>query len=929
MPFALRPSSRARWAALAIAGSLALVACGNDSAPALIASGKQYLAKKETAKAVIQFKSALQKDPQSAEGRYLLGQALLDSGDPFSAVVELTKAMDQHHDDNKVLPALARALLLAGGAKKLTTLYGGVTLQDKQAQASLKTSVANAWGVLGDKPKVLEALAAAVAAVPDHPGAVILQARLKADEGRFDDTLAMVDQVLARDPGNYEAWHLKGEVLSNVKHDTAAGEQAFNKALAAEPAFIASHLALITLRLKSNDIAGAKAQAATLRAALPRHPQTMFIDARLAFLDKDFSKARELSQQLLRIAPDNVGVLQLAGMVEAVSGSLIVAESHFAKALQINQDLPAARRNLGKIYLRLGQAGKALTALDPMIGDKNADPDALAIAGEAQLQLGDARAAETLFLRAAKLSPDDPKLRTALALMTLSRGDASTAFAQLDAIATTSDSTAADMAIISARIRRKEYDAALQALDALAKKQPQSALVAELRGNVQVARRDRSAARQAYEAALKLEPTRFSVVYSLASLDVLDGQAAKARERLDAFIAADPRNHFARIALAELQQQQGQPLAVVAATLADGVKAAPTEPAPRLRLIDLLLRQKQFKDALTVAQEAVAAMPNDPDLLDALGRAQMASGDNQQAISSFRKLASVDTRTARPHLRMAELMRSTGNRDGAITALRKALEAEPNNELAQVRLMDLMVADGRPKDALELARGMQQRSPAAAAGYLLEAAVQQRMKAPDAAIAVLRQGVSKATAKSDLAIALHKALLLKGPAADADRMGTQWLKEHPDDLDFEYHLATVAILRNNLDAAEPLLQQVLARAPEHPLALNNLAWVLAKRGRPGAVGYAQKALDLLPNRPALLDTLAMAQAAEKQYPKALETQRKAIDIAPGDMGLRLNLAKIAIQAGDKALAKTELERLAAQGTKLPYQAEVTRLLKTL
>ena len=112
-------------------------------------------------------------------------------------------------------------------------------------------------------------------------------------------------------------------------------------------------------------------------------------------------------------------------------------------------------------------------------------------------------------------------------------------------------------------------------------------------------------------------------------------------------------------------------------------------------------------------------------------------------------------------------------------------------------------------------------------------------------------------------------------------------------------------------------------------ALNNLAWVLTAQGKPGAVAHAQRANDLSPNRPTLMDTLALALTGEKQFPKALEVQRKAIEVAPGDMGLRLGLAKIAIVAGDKALAKTELDKLATMGTKLPFHAEVLRLLKTL
>ncbi|MFX8327846.1 hypothetical protein ABTL71_19490, partial [Acinetobacter baumannii] len=77
------------------------------------------------------------------------------------------------------------------------------------------------------------------------------------------------------------------------------------------------HLALITERLKAGDIAQAKAQADKLRAVKPRHPQTLYVDARLALIDRDLKTARERTQLLLRSAPNHVGVLQLAAAIEA------------------------------------------------------------------------------------------------------------------------------------------------------------------------------------------------------------------------------------------------------------------------------------------------------------------------------------------------------------------------------------------------------------------------------------------------------------------------------------------------------------------------------------------------------------------------------------------------------------------------------------
>lgn len=917
-------------AALAVACSLVLAGCGKDTSSSLVASGTELMAKKEPASAAIQFKAALQKDPSSAQVRYLLGQALLDAGDPAGATLELSKALDAQYDQSKVLPALARAMLLSGGARKLTTLYSSVTLPDKLADASLKTSVANAWGVLGEFKKAQSVLAAALEEAPDYAPGVILSARVAASEGRSDEALAAADRVLKADPANYDAWQLRGEVLAGPKQDTAGAIEAFGKALALQPAYLPAHQALVVIYVKAKKPAEAKAQVEKLRQVLPKHPQTIFLQAQMALTERDLPAANEFALQLLRSLPDNVQVLQLAGTISALKGELVLADAQFGKAVQLEPDSAYARRGLAKVQLRVAQPGKALQSIEPITRADSRDAEALSLAGEAQLQLGNAPVAEELFNRAAKLSPDDPRLRTSLALLKLAHGEAAAAFQQLEAISAASpNDTFTDLALVSARLKRKEYDAALKAIDVMAKKQPKSITALDLRGRVQIARKDYGAARAAFEEALVVDPAFFTATANLASLDVLEGQRDRARQRLEAAVKANARNAQARMALADMRLQDGAPLTEIQQILAEGIQASPTDPAPRLHLIELLLRKRQFKPALTVAQEATASLPNDADLIDALGRAQAQSGDTQQAISTFKKLAALDTTSARAQMRLADIYKATGNKEGAVASLRRAIEIDPNMESAQASLISLMIQDGRPKDALELARKLQSRDPNSAAGYILEGAIHRRTKAPDAAIAVYRKGIQSASNKSALAVELHRILITSNRVPEAEKFADQWLKDHPKDQVFENQLATSLMLRGLYERAETHFAHLAAEMPNDAMVLNNLAWLLVTRGKPGGVALAQRAVDLLPNRPALMDTLALALALDKQLPKALDLQKKAVEIAPGDMALRFNLAKIAVQAGDKTTARAELDKLAAMGSKLPYQAEVGKLMKML
>lgn len=915
--------------ALVVAGAAGLTACSSETPQSLIAAGKQSEAKKDFKAAVVQYKAALQLDPNAAETRLLIGSSLLSAGDPVGAVVELSKALDQKVPPAKVLPALSRALLLTGDYKTLTLSYGDITLEDKAAQAALKVNVARGWGALNDKPKTEAAVAAALAAVPDDGPALILVASLAAGRGEFDKALATLNGVLAKDDTLYEGWMLQGEILLVKNNNRKEAEAAFRKVLTLEKAYLQAHAALVSTYVGDGNLVAAKAQAAELRAMLPQHPQTQFIDAYLSYVDHDLPKANERLQQLLRIVPDNLAVLQLAGVVEAQQGALVLAENHFLKALSINPDLPTARLNLARVYIAVEQPAKGLETLKPLLTAGAGSAEANAVAGDALLRLGDPAGAEIRFNRASQLNPDDVKSRTAVALARLSRGNTSAGFDDLSALAAKSTDTYPDLALVSARLKRSEFGAALAAADNMVKKAPKDARGYEIRGRILLAMKDFPAARAAFEQALKADPNLYAATANLTQLDLKQKQNAQARARLEAGIAADPRNYYLRLLMADVRASSGADMTELRSILNDAIKNAPTAVLPRVQLIELLLRERLFKDALAVAEEASAAFPTDITLLDAAGRAYMGVGNSERAINSFRKIAGLAPTSANPYIRLAVAYRALGQQNMVETAWKKAMELDPASRQVQTGWVEYLLAQRRPGDALKYAAELQRKNPELPDAYVLEAGIQMRAKAPDAAIAALRRGVAAVKGRSDIPLTLYVLYGKTGRDAEAEKFAAEWLKKDPSDAGFELEVGAAASARGDFERAEVHFRHVLLNQPDYVAALNNLAWLLVQQGKPGAVALAQKATDLMPNQAPLLDTLALALVADKRAGEALPLQKRAVELAPGDNAMHLNLAKIALQAGDKALARTELERLRALGDAFKEQDKVSALMKAI
>lgn len=925
----LSPKPRWRGAAglLALCAALALSGCNKLSAQDLTASGQDYLKNGDAKSAIVQLKAALQQNPQLPQARFLLGSAMLKTGDASAAVLELEKAHDLKYSQDELLPLLAKATMAAGQAKKVTDLYSRVDLADPVAHADLKATVAAAFGAQGLIERSNDYVKLALQLDPKNGVARLLKARLAAGRGEFNAALAAVEAVIADKADLRAAWHLKGEILLIGKGDKAGAAAAMEKTLELEPRFLPAHSALISMALEQRDTPGFKRRVEALRIALPKHPETRFYDAQTALLDNNPKAARDITQQLLRVAPDNFRVLQLAGAVELAADSLVLAETHLNKALQLEPRLSVARRLLAQTYLRGGQPARALAALQPLLDGPAPTVDVLGSAAEAYMRNNQFAEAEAAFARAAKLTPNDPKIETALALAHIANGNVTGGYAELEALATRDTNTYPDLALISSLMKRNDNTGALKAVDRLQTKQPSSALPHLLRGRILALNKDRAGARSAFEKGLAAEPRNYSAVAGLAALDVEEKKFDNASKRLEDHLASNPKNYRALMALAQLRQQTGAPAQSIRKLLADAVTANPAEAAPRLLLVEYLLSQNDASAARAAAQEAVAALPADPQLLDALGRAQLATGDVQQAISAFGKLASDQPASVLAQLRLADAHLQNKDRAAAGAALRKALQISPKSLPAQRGLVQLALADKRHGDALDMARIVQRQRPSAAVGYLLETDVHASQRQWPPALAALRNALERDKATLT-AMRLYSMLTVAGQAAEAEKFAGNWRRDHPKDAGFLFHLGASAMDGKRYPQAELHYQQVLSLRPQDATALNNLAWVMLQQGKPGALAHAEKAVQMAPEQAAFLDTLAAVLAAQGQLPQALEWQRKAVDKAGerGKPAYRLTLAKLLRKAGDAPAARAELEALRALGDKFSGQAEVTQLL---
>ncbi len=919
----LRWSGRAASGVAAAALSVLLLAGCSETPEEMLVSAKAFIEKQDLEAASIQLKNALQQNGKLAEARFLLGRINLRQGNVAGGVKELQRALELGHPRDVVAIELAPALVAAGEIDALFAEFGDPRVSEPKARAVVSAALGDAHLVRREVDKARASYLEAIAVDPDEPRSRIGLARTTAVKGDLGAAEAEIREAIRRTPEVADAHTLLADLLI-AQGRVPEGIGALREVVRLQPKSASGHFALVSQLLRSADMAAADTALDSMRAVLAEHPFTRYLVALRHFRENRLGEARDAVMQVLKDAPGFLPADLLAGTVLVRADEHALGRTHLERVLQGAPGHVGARQALIVSHLATGESKRALELLQPLLQAPQPSPRLLGLAGQVFLANGDFERSEEYFERASKASPDDPGVRMRLGVARMAGGDVDSAFEDL-ASAARMDETGiqADLALVVGHLRRGETDKALAAQTELERKQPDNALVLNLRGGLMLARRDIAAARAAFEKALAKQPAYLAAAVNLARLDLAERKPQEAIGRLESVVKTDPKSVEALLTLAEMQRATGAAAPDVLRTLERAEAASPGGVPANLAIIQHLLLQRQTAQALQVAQRIAAAHQNDPRAIEALARAQLAAGDSQQAIAALNRLVSLVPASPQPLVALADVHRSLKDGHAAEQALRKALGLASDLIEARQRMIALALERNDKQGALQIAHDAQARNPQLPVGYLLEGDVHavggQWSEAAGAYRKALdRKGGGQAAAR------LHSSLIRANRREDAERMTEAWLRENPNDLVLRGHLGELALGERRYADAVKIFARMSEMAPQNPILLNNLAWAANEVKDPKALEYAEQALRLAPENPAIIDTVGTIQVDSGAVDAGLANLRRAVSIGPDLLPLQLNLARALVKAGKKDEARTQLQSLMPrlkEGTPLYQQAD--------
>jgi putative PEP-CTERM system TPR-repeat lipoprotein len=898
-----------------------LAACSRTADTAsLIAEARSHQQKGDSRAAVIQLKNALEREPNNAAARALLGDYYLEGGDVLSADKEFRRARQAGMAPAEILPRVARVMLMQ-------QQYQQVLDELPRDSALPAVLILRAYALLGlnRRPDATVLLDRVLSTQPGDSMALLGKARSALLDGAPRQALDYAQAALDHHPGDVDSLRFKGDLL-RAQGTLAQAHACYEQILKNQPGNLQARVDIATMLIQSGNFPDAKAQLTAARRIAPGSPLVEYTQALLEFRLKNYAAAQEQLQRLLRVLPDYMPAVLMAGAVQYELGHNIQAEQHLQRFLDHAPGHLYAGKLMAAIALKKGKPDEAAALLAPLLARHPDDLALLGTAGDAHMRLHHFSQAADYFQKASKLAPTTAGLHAALGASRLAMGDGQRAIAELEqANQLDGGAPRAGMLLIATQLQAKEYAKALATVQQL-EKQANSPAVQNLKGGVLLASQDLAGARQAFEAALALDAAYLPALGNLAQLDTLDRHPERARQRYQAALARDKDNVDLMTALAKLAAGQGN-VPEATAWLEQARHAQPDALAPALLLGNFYLRAGDKQKALALAGKLQASNAGNADALTLLAEAQTANGNHQGALESYRSLAVIQPKSALVQVQIAGAEMALSRLPEALAAIRRALALEPDDSVAQLSAVRLLTEKGAWPEALAIAQGAQRRHPQAALGYRLEGDILMAQEHAAQALTLYEQAF-RLDPSGPAMVALHRTLQAMGRQQQATERMQQWLRDHPRDLPARLYLASALMNEGAYPAAVVQYQAIVDAYPQHVIALNDLAWALQRMKDNRALAYAERAYKLANGNASVSDTLGWVLLEQGQAARALPLLKQASTALPAASEVRYHYANALLRTGDKPGARRQFELLLADKN-FARQSEVRALIPQL
>jgi Tfp pilus assembly protein PilF len=375
-------------------------------------------------------------------------------------------------------------------------------------------------------------------------------------------------------------------------------------------------------------------------------------------------------------------------------------------------------------------------------------------------------------------------------------------------------------------------------------------------------------------AAFLLLQTPDFVADGLKALD--DGKYEAAAQSFAKAVETDPKDYSAHFNLALAYSLLGKD----AEGVAEYRKALELKPGlyeAELNAGILLLRQKNPADALPLLAHAVEQKPDEFRPRFYLAEAQLQSAAFDAAEASYRRALELDPKSASSELGLAHALANQGKLAEAAPHFRQAAQLDPKAAEYLLELAALYEKNRQPEEAIAIYREFPNN--AAAQAQMAQLMMASRQYAD--AIPQLESAFTKSPTQANR-VALAKAYLLARQLEKAIPLLDQAVAAEPDNYDLRMMYALGLRDRKQFPAAAAQFLQAARIHPQEAQTWTDLGGMLYMSGSyPQSLAAFDRAHELGENTPGNWFFRAIILDKLKQLKPALEAYQKFLSLSQG------------------------------------------------
>lgn len=695
-----------------------------------------------------------------------------------------------------------------------------------------KGSVAH---VAGDLPASLTAYNRAIKLEVGHVEARVARAGLYMDLGRQPDAALEVEELKRIAPDEPRAAYLKALLAEHDNRPELALAALKEVTALIDPVpidFIRYRTQLLMLNglahFGLNEHEKAKLFFEFFQRQQGNTPASKLL-AQLYLREGTVDRAIEVLELYLKANPAD-------GHAMTLLGTALLSKGHHARAASLMQqalktkDNPAFRTVLGLSLIRSGQAGSGVAELELAYKQDATQTQAGTALVGLYLRSGQAAKAVAVAEALVKRQPAHAGFFNLLGTARAQAGNpagARSAFEQ--ALKLDAGLTASKINLARLETASRAYDAAASRLGAILKADERNteamfemAVLSERRGLA-------SEAQRWLEKANDLSgPKEVRFGLALSDLHLRNGRPGPALEAVKTVSGKAPDDLQMLLTYARAQLAHGDNPGA-RSTLTSATRVADYNPAPQLQIAILQLAASNLSGAAYSLEKALSAQPNFLPAMALMTEVELRLGEPAKAEKRARDIVAKQPKRAIGHSLLGDVAMARGQTAAALEAYQRAHQLEPSTDTL-LRLFRTLGSKDGGRPALQLANAWMKTHPqdaqtqrALADGY---ARAGNFVAARAAYDSLLKITPGDGPALNNLANVL---LRLKDP--EAVKFAEQAVAKSPNNANAIDTLGWALFHANQTDRALQLLRDARLREPSNPEIRYHLAVVLAQTGR--------------------------------------------------------------------------------------------------